>query len=1001
MRHFFPILIYPMFFLSGAAALMYQVVWVRSLSLVFGGSHLAVATVLSVFMAGLAIGGYTIGRYADRVKNQLRLYGWLEIGIALFAVLFFFLNRAYPDIYRFLAKGKDDAYLYLTLIRILFSVVVLIPPTVLMGGTLPVLTRLVSRQPRSLRKHLSFLYGINTFGAVLGALTAGFYFLRFYSVTTTLALAIALNISIGIISLLLQRKRQEVLQADKETVVQKEAVPIGSDFHEKCEDKVNLLPLRLVLLGAGVSGFCALGYEVLWTRMLAVVSGATVYAFTTMLAAFLTGIALGSAVFGLIPGVFQVRDKGVKKSVVWFGIIQVAIGILALVVTVLIGDLPENMVRVHNFLADLGLTPAEVRMRANFILAFTYMLIPTFFMGVAFPLAGKIHAAHRKRIGAAVGEVLFYNTVGAILGATISGFVLISLFGIERSLQMLVTVNIGFGILVWVSVRGKKFWNWSVAAGMAGFLIFLSLDQNTWKLWNNDHFAIFRSNEMANFFAPELIPLMSEFTNVLYYGEGLETIVTVTNVGDRHQSLIVNGKVVATNIPQDLQLQFSLGHLPMLLHPDPKRVLVVGLGTGMTLGAASVHPNVEELILAEIEPKVVPAARTFGDLNHHVLDNPSLKIIYNDGRNFLYTTDYKFDVITADPIHPWAQGASYLYTEEYYRTVLKHLSPNGIMCQWLPLYELSTVDWRSVVTTFRSVFPEVMLWVTHSDGILIGSKDRILLDEPYLDSRIAHPEIHKDLAPLMMGSSADLLSYFVSGTDGLEKFSSGGVLNTDNNLYLEFSAPLSVGMPRAGKNLKTIVSYRESILPYLTLASGNALSEGQIRHWKTMEKAARLTDQAQILVLEDNYRSEEYGRLASLLDENFPEFPPWKFLKTQVARKIRYMAAPLQGIKLIFSGKEKEEIIVAISATKITLSDDVSVIVLADQNKKIKGYFRNLSRADNTSALVGANQVLIKIREIYQKQIRIAAQEGLKYPDQKRTMGKIDKYLGSLSKRIN
>lgn len=1001
MRKLFLTLIYLMFFLSGSAALMYQVVWVRSLILVFGGSHLAVATVLSVFMAGLAIGGYTIGRYTDRVKNQLRLYGWLEIGIAIFAIVFFILNKAYPDVYRFLAKDKDEAYLYLTFIRVSFSILVLIVPTILMGGTLPVLTKFISRQPGSLRTQLSFLYAFNTFGAVLGALMAGFFFLRFYSVSTTLAVAIILNTSIGLISLLLQRRGEAWLHQPEMEEIPAEIDPDRPALIKDGSDKVGLLPLRLVLVGAGVSGFCALGYEVLWTRMLSVVSGATVYAFTTMLVAFLTGIALGSAVFGFIPSIFRFRDKGTMRSVIWFGIIQIVIGVLALAVTVLIRDLPENTVRVHNLLGNLGLAPSEVRIWANFILAFAYMLLPTFFMGVAFPLAGKVHAAYRKKIGAAVGEVLSYNTVGAILGAAISGFLMISLFGIERSLQMLVVVNVGFGLLVCVSTRGKKVWNWSVAAMMGGILLFFSLNHNTLKLWDTNHFAIFRSNEMGTYFAPELIPLMSEFTDVLYYGEGLETIVSVTNVGDRHQSLVVNGKVVAATMPQDLQVQFALGHLPMLLHPNPEKVLVVGLGTGMTLGATSVHPSVEELTLLEIEPKVVPAARTFKEYNHNVLDNPKLRIIYNDGRNFLHTTDDTFDVITADPIHPWAQGASYLYTEEYYRIAFKHLSPDGIMCQWLPLYELSTADWRSVVNTFRTVFPEVMVWVTHSDGILIGSRNRIVMDEQDLDRRIAHPETYKDLAQVMMGSSTDLLSYFVSGTDGAKEFGSGGIINTDNNLYLEFSAPLSMAMRVWDKNLLTIVRYRESILPYLLPAKGNSLSEEQIGRWTTLEKAALLTDQAHVLVLGDRYQNEDYRRLTSLLDEDHPNYAPWKFLKELVARKIRNMAVPLQGIKFRFSNIEGKAITVAIAATKVSFSDDVSVVIFADQSKNIKGYFRQSSTADKTSALVGANQVFFKIGEIYREQAGIYAQKGLKYPAYKPTIKKIDEYLGNLSAEIN
>jgi spermidine synthase len=990
-----------MFFLSGSAALMYQVVWVRSLSLIFGGSHLAVTTVLSVFMAGLAIGGYFIGRYTDRIEKQLKLYGLLEIGIALFAIIFYFLNQAYPDIYRFLAKGRDNAYLFLTLIRIVFSVTVLIIPTIFMGGTLPVLTRFVTKQSGSLRSHLSFLYGFNTLGAVLGALAAGFFFLRFYSVTTTLTVAISMNISIGLTSILLQRRGQTLLNIVKKEKKREKIESEHLSYFEIGDDKKQLLPLRLVLLGAGVSGFCALGYEVLWTRILVVVTGASVYAFTTMLVAFLTGIAFGSALFGITPRIFRFKDKGVMRSVVWFGIVQIAIGVLALVVTVLIRDLPENTVRVHNYFRGLGMTPSTVRIWANFTLAFAYMLVPTFLMGVAFPLAGKVHAAYRKKIGTAVGEVLSYNTLGAILGASISGFILISLFGIERSLQMLVVVNVGFGLLVCVSTKGKKILNWSIVTGMAGFLAFFSLDHGVLKLWNKNSFAIFRNNQTEGYISPELIRAVSEVTDVLYYGEGLEAIISVTRIGNGDQRMLVNGKVVASSSPKDLQLQFALGHLPMLLHPDPERVLVVGLGTGMTLGATSVHPDIEELVLIEIEPKVVEAARTFEDFNHRVLDNPRLRVIYNDGRNFLYTTDDEFDVITADPIHPWAQGASYLYTEEYYQTASDHLSSGGIMCQWLPLYELSDADVRSVVSTFSAVFPEVMVWLTHYDAILIGSGSRIELDEQKLDLRINHPEIRKDLTQVMMGSSFELLNHFVAGSAGIGKYSSGGIINTDDNLYLEFSAPFSVGMPVMENNVRGIVRHREDIVPHLVPAVGNLSMGQQARRWEAAQKAAGPTDQAHAMFLGNRYRNPEFERLTAHLDKEYPVFAPWRFLKNEIERKEAYTPTVLQRAEFSLLSREREEIIAAIYATKVSLSEDMFAVMFTDQNSNYKGQLVFDDSSTKSQTYETVNRVFHRIGKIYQEEARRDSLRGLKYPDQTTTFRKIDEYLANLTKNSN
>ena len=629
--------------------------------------------------------GYAIGKYVDRVKKPLRLYGLLELGIAFFAVVFFGLMKFYPSIYIVLAQGKDDAPLSLLLIRILFSVIALIIPTTLMGGTLPVLSRFISREPRTLRGYLSFLYGVNTLGAVLGATAAGFLFLRLYSASTTLTIAILTNAFIGLAALLLQGKAAAVLASDafvsEDKSMLSEAEPKGLSRSEMIK---NVLPLKLVLWGIGLSGFCALGYEVLWSRILTIVVGASVYSFTVMLVAFLAGIALGSEAYGLLPRFFNIKDKGIGRSISWFGGVQVIIGVVALLVTIYLRNIPANSIRLQNYFLGSGISSFGVRVWSNFVLAFFYMVVPAFFMGVAFPLAGKIHAEYKKMVGSAVGEILAYNTVGAIFGAAISGYIMVYLFGIERSLQMLTVINIGFGLLVLFSLRNMNILSWGMACLTASSLVFLAFNQNALRVWDMKYFAIFRSNQPEAFRTPEMAREAVENTDILYYGEGVEAIVSSIKIKGGEQSFNTNGRIEASSHLQALQCQFTLGHLPMLLNKNPRKVLVVGLGSGMTLGATSVHPSVEQITLLEIEPKVMGVAKTFEKYNHHVLDHPKLKIIFNDGRNYLMTSKNKFDVITADPIHPWFRGAGYLYTTEYFKLASEHLLPGGVVCQWLP-----------------------------------------------------------------------------------------------------------------------------------------------------------------------------------------------------------------------------------------------------------------------------------------------------------------------------
>lgn len=873
---------YLMFFLSGAAALVYQVVWVRSLTLVFGSSHSAVAAVLSIFMAGLALGGYVFGRSADAAKRPLRMYGFLELGIAFFALIFMALMNVYPSMYVFLAQGREDSPFSLFLIRIVFSVATLIIPTTLMGGTLPVLTQFVSSQPRRLRGYLAFLYGFNTLGAVSGAIVAGFYLLRFYSVNSALYSAIIVNLLVGIASIALQPG----------TTPEPEEHP-GQDA---------LLPeaaggcapsARMVLLGIGISGFCALGYEVLWTRILSLVVGATVYGFTTVLAAFLTGIAIGSGVYGLFPRAFNFGKGRAGSSCFWFGFVQILIGVSALLVSLQMRALPADIVKLTNFLSKTGLDPFGLRAWAGFLLAFFSMGIPAIGMGLAFPLAGTINATNKNRVGSAVGEVLTYNTIGAILGAAVSGFVLINLVGIERSLQILVVINIGLGLFMILSLKKRRLYRFSAAGATAAMVLFFLSDQSRLRMWEVNYFGLYSSTNPTAYDSPENINSMVGGADLLYYGEGTEAIVSSVKAhAGGLQAFVTNGRTEASTNLSDQQCQLTLGHLPLLLQKDPKTILVVGLGSGMTLGAVSVHPGVEQITLVEIEPKVVGVAKTFGEFNHQVMDNPKVKMVINDARNFLMTSKQRFNVITADPIHPWFRGAGYLYTSEYFKLAAEHLTPDGVIVQWIPLYDLAPKDVKSVVRTFTGRFNHALLWVTFEDAALIGSNAPIILDEVELEKRIAHPVINADLKRIGMGSATDFLSYFVSGTEKMREFGSDGIVNTDDNLYLEFSAPLSYGLSSGSiaANIRELLRYREDIFRYLAPEPAPEAREKQKQKWAFHREAAEATDAVHTALIAGSFhsafikgQSPSGGVLDSMsrLVDTYPWYAPARFLKQQ------------------------------------------------------------------------------------------------------------------------
>jgi len=890
-------LVYLMFFLSGAAALMYQVTWVRSLSLIFGGSHLAVATVLSVFMAGLAAGGYLVGKRVDRMEKPLRFYGILELGIALSALAFLLFIEIYPSIYVPLARGRDGSYLYLSTIRVLFAFIALIVPTILMGGTLPVLSRFVSGRSERLVSRLSFLYGFNTLGAVTGTLAAGFLFLPSFSATATMIIAVAMNASIGVASILLERKGESVFGRGKEFAGEGPPDISSSSIYKGAEESA--FPYRLVLWGIGVSGFCALGYEVLWTRVLTMVVGASVYGFTTMLAAFLTGIALGSQLFGLLRKIFSKRLSRAKNLVFSFGIVQIAIGVLALLVSIYMRDLPANSYNMHDFFQKFTKDHFEAKQWANIVLAFLYMVMPALFMGAAFPIAGAVHAAAKKKVGSAVGEVLAYNTVGAILGAAASGYLFIYFFGIERSLEMLVIVNAGLGAMVISSLGRWRPAPWLVSAISAALLVFLAANPGAFRMWDAQYFATYKANQGRAFRDPRALKEALENTDVLYYEEGIEATVSSIKVKGGDQSFLTNGRVEASTNSRDRQVQYTLGHLPMLLAKDPKRALVVGLGSGMTTGAVAAHPGLEKVTLVELERAMLGVARTFGKYNHNVLDDPKLEIVINDGRNYLLTTDKKFDVITADPVHPWFRGAGYLYTRKYFKLASEHLAPGGVICQWLPIYELTVDDIKSVVSTFREAFSHTLVWLTYYDAVIVASNSPLVLDEAQIERRISVPEVKKDLKGIEMASARDFLSYFIMGEDGMRAFGEGGVINRDRNLYLEFSAPRSIGKGHLmRKNAAALAEYRESIIPYLLPPADEKARLEQKRTWEEMEKAARIYDMAHPLFLEGKYEEPQFRALLGELEKNYPAYAPARFLKARYVSALKRDPRLLKNIRL-------------------------------------------------------------------------------------------------------
>ncbi len=888
--------VYAVCFVSGVAALMYEIVWFRSLSLIFGGTHLAVTTTVSVFMLGLALGSWIAGKLLDKSSNLLMLYGMLELGIALFAGVFYVLMIFYPPVYIFMAKFALDSRVYLTFIRVLFATIAMIVPTTLMGATLPILTGLLAKNVRSVGEHLSFLYGFNTFGAVAGATVAGFYLLRSFPISKVAFMAMAINVIVGTVSIIMKNKVQllkdDNLHGTPLSPQPRKYIKNASWFKKAIEQVIipanevaNPFTYKLVLWGIGISGFCALGYEVLWTRILIIFLDASTYSFTIVLVSFLVGISAGGMSYGFFRNMFFLKKDRVKNrialTVTAFGITQLLIGLFTILAMHYIFDLPSYSILLSKLFSKMTDSLFSIRQYSNFAIAFTLLFIPAFFMGLAVPLSGRVHAHYKNKTGQAVGEIIAYNTIGAVLGAAISGFVLIYLVGIERSFQILSFLNFGLGAIVIANLRKVKPIMVGIITILFGLMVFLIYDNRALSLWDIRYLATYTYNNASLYANKKDVHKILSASKLLYYREGVESIVSSIQNNQRLY-FRTNGRVEASTEPADVQNQYMLGHLPMLLHKNPKKILVIGMGSGMTLGAVSVHSSLESVTVAEIEPNVLGVARTFSPWNHFVVDNSKLRVVINDARNFLITSEQKFDVITADPIHPTWRGAGYLYTTEYFRLAAKHLATGGIICQWLPLYQLSVEDVQSIVGTFAENFKYVMAWLTLHDIQLVGSNEPIIIDEMDLQRRMSEDAVFRDLQLALMENTEAFFTYFLAGTEGLASFSENAVVNTDDNVHLEFSSPLTIGDDSTiPKCLAALLRYHEDVEPYLKPISNYLAQAKRKDRWRLNKRDQEVVVRAHILYLSGVSGISSLQEIEALKPKLFqiPDIGLWKSLR--------------------------------------------------------------------------------------------------------------------------
>jgi spermidine synthase len=761
------------FFLSGAAGLIYQVAWGKALGLVFGHTAYAVATVLAVFMGGLAAGSAWLGRWSERTARPIALYGWIETGVAATGAVSLAgiggVRAAYVAAYP-LAAGHGAL---LVALRFVGAGLVLFLPTFLMGGTLPVLVRGLARKSGDVGTRLARLYWVNTAGAAAGTLAAGFVILPMLGMQLTLAIAVTLNLMAAVFALKLSRGEPAV------TPVSSTRVFWGLPTENQTSSPA-VRPRFLLICFAAV-GATAMAYEIGWTRLLATQLGSSTYAFSLMLATFLTGIVLGSALF-------EVWSRRYQASQMTFALTQTFTAVTAFGFLIsfprLIEVLPPILRASHGSFRGLVL--------AQFVLCALAILPVAVVFGFNFPAVTLLIAGRQSSSGSGsaemVGRAYAWNMLGAIVGALATGFWLLPKLGSFHVLAATAAANLALAALLSVvcAPRGMLAFAGNILLLIAVVVIGFS------NYFYDPSVAAFNTVLYWNHFdrpLPLTLREKARLMDVLYLADGLNSTITVTQTDD-YISLRTNGKVDASN--HDVITQLLLGDLGALSHP-PRRVLVIGFGGGMTASALARYPELERLDCVEIEPAVVGAAPLLGQLNRNVLQDSRVHVIFDDARNFLFTSRDQYDLIVSEPSNPWIAGVATLFTREFYRAAQARLAPGGAFVQWVQAYSLFPDDLRMVLATFLSEFQGATLWHGDAPDLILmapsGPTTEILNRTQAL---YANPSLHEDFKRLGMDEPAGLFGFYMLDDAGLRTFSLGARMNTDDLTLLEYHAPRSL-----------------------------------------------------------------------------------------------------------------------------------------------------------------------------------------------------------------
>ncbi|HEX4346292.1 MAG TPA: fused MFS/spermidine synthase [Vicinamibacterales bacterium] len=753
-----------LFVCSGCAALIYEVVWFQLLELVIGSSAISMGVLLGTFMGGMCLGSLLLPRVLSPHTHPLRVYAYLELGIGAIGLVVLF---AMP-----LVGGAYSAWagygIVGLLLRGIAAGICLIPPTLLMGATLPAIARWVEATPEGV-SWLGFFYGGNTVGAVIGSLVAGYYLLRLYDLATTTYAAVALNVIVASVAFAVSK-------------IAPYTPPVIAPEGPVSRPRGNAMVYTTIAL----SGFTALGAEVIWTRGLALVFGATTYTFSLILAVFLAGLGLGSTVGSAMT-------RSLKRPRVALALCQIGlcacIGWTAYVLTDSLPYWPVN----PSITAD-----PWFQFQLDLVRCLFAVLPGSILWGASFPLALASVVSEGEDPAQMVGSVYAANTFGAILGSLVTALVFMSQMGSQHSQQVLIVLAALAGLLLLLEEKVAPLAMVASAAFAAVFVLSVHPVNGLLVAYGR-----YSATEIGQ-------------SDIIYVGEGWNASVAVSQRPNGVLNYHNAGKVQASSEPQDMRLQRMLGHLTTLIPDHQDRVLVIGCGAGVTAGAVSVEPRLQNETIAEIEPLVPKVVSTyFAEHNFDVVRNPKVHVQIDDARHYVETTKEKFDAITSDPLDPWVKGAAMLYTADYFKLAKSRLKPGGVYTLFVQMYESNTEAVKSEIGSFFEAFPNGMIFANTYNGqgydlVLVGQDQPTHINLDVIDAKLKSSEyatVMKSLNDIGMHSATDLFGTFAGQADDYKPWLADAQINRDKNLRLEYLAGKGLNLYHADTIFAELLPY--------------------------------------------------------------------------------------------------------------------------------------------------------------------------------------------------